>query len=150
MQDCVIRNMTGDGIHFVSNFISHLSVTNTFVGHNVGNGILVQPVGSASVTAVFDRVRAQFNGGANSWGILLDGTATGGPVNGTATDTVSSDNGGGFLANGAIANMIVTHSVAANNQTGIKGSTGGSIFFWPKHDHKQRAGLRRQCAQFWR
>jgi hypothetical protein len=103
MQDCVVRNMTGDGIHFVSNFISHLSVTNTFVGHNVGNGILVQPVGSASVSAVFDRVRAQFNGGANSSGIFLDGTATGGPVNGTATDTVSSDNGGGFLANGANA-----------------------------------------------
>src|SRR6516162_9592864 len=95
MQDCVIRNMTGDGIHFASNFISHLSVTNSFVGHNGGNGILVQPVGSASVTAVFERVRAQYNG-ANGYGITLDASLTGGSVNGTATDTVSSDNGGGF------------------------------------------------------
>ena len=62
IQDCAIHNMTGDGIHFVPNVISHLSVANTFVGNNGGNGILVQPVGSASVTAVFDRVRTQFNG----------------------------------------------------------------------------------------
>jgi hypothetical protein len=124
MQDCVVRNMTGDGIHFASNFISHLSVTNTFVGHNVGNGILVQPVGSASVTAVFERVRAQYNTGANSWGIALNANATAGTITGTATDTVSSDNTGGFLADGSSANLIVVRSVVANNEVGLSGLNG--------------------------
>jgi hypothetical protein len=124
IQDSVIHNMTGDGIHFVPNVISHLSVTNTFVGKNGGNGILVQPVGSASVTAVFERVRAQYNG-ANGYGIALDASLTAGSVNGTATDSVSSDNGGGFLVQGSSANinnLMVLRSVAANNHTGVQGS----------------------------
>jgi hypothetical protein len=131
MQDCVIRNMTGDGIHFASNFISHLSVTNSFVGHNGGNGILVQPVGSASVTAVFERVRAQYNG-ANGYGITLDASLTGGSVNGTATDTVSSDNGGGFSTSAGQnnqSNLTVLRSVAANNHTGVQGGAGNSTVF---------------------
>jgi hypothetical protein len=121
VQDCMIHNMTGDGIHFVPNSISHISVANTFVGNNGGNGILVQPVGSASVDAVFERVRAQYNG-QNAWGISLDADLTGGTVSGTATDTVSSYNGGGFLAEGAAATLTVMRSVAANNQTGLAGN----------------------------
>jgi hypothetical protein len=120
IQDCVIRNMTGDGIHFASNVISHLSVENTFVHNNGGNGILVQPVGSASVTAVFERVRTQYN--ANSFGISLDASATAGTVTGTATDTVSSDNGGGFLSVGGLSNLYLFRSVEANNNTGAQGS----------------------------
>ena len=123
IQDCVIHNMTGDGIHFVPNVISHLSVANTFVGNNGGNGILVQPVGSASVTAVFERVRAQYNG-VNSFGsgISLDVDATAGTVSGTATDTVSSKNSNGFTAEGILASLTVVRSVAANNHTGVQGT----------------------------
>ena len=123
MQDCVIRNMTGDGIHFVSNVISSLSVANTFVSNNGGNGILVQPVGSASVTAVFERVRTQYNG-VNSFGsgISLDVDATAGTVSGTATDTVSSNNSNGFTAEGILASLTVVRSVAANNHTGVQGT----------------------------
>jgi len=125
MQDCVIRNMTGDGIHFISNVISHLSVANTYVGHNGGNGILVQPVGSASVTAVFERVRAQFNGSSSS-GIALDAVPTSGVINGTATETVSSDNGVGFLTEGE-ATLQVVRSVAVNNNTGMLVLAGGIV-----------------------
>jgi len=123
MQDCVIRNMTGDGIHFVSNVISSLSVANTFVSKNGGNGILVQPVGSASVTTVFERVRTQYNG-LNSFGsgISLDVDATAGAVSGTATDTVSSNNSNGFTAEGILASLTVVRSVAANNHTGVQGT----------------------------
>jgi hypothetical protein len=121
IQDCVIRNMPDDGIHFVSNVISHLSVANSSVSKNGENGILVQPVGSASVTAVFERVRTQFNG---AHGIALDGRGTGGFIMGTATDTVSSDNvADGFLAL-ANSDLVVVRSVAANNQTGAEGAVG--------------------------
>jgi hypothetical protein len=125
MQDCLISNMTGDGIHFISNFDSSLSMANSFVGNNAGNGILVQPVGSAAVTAVFERVRAQYNG-AN--GITLDGGATAGIILGTATDTISSNNGGrGFLSKHN-SNLFVVRSVAANNPTGVQGVSGGFVF----------------------
>jgi hypothetical protein len=123
IQDCVIHNMTGDGIHFVPNVISHLSVTNTFVGKNGGNGILVQPVDSASVTAAFERVRTQYNGVTTfGSGISLDVGATSGTVSGTATDTVSSDNYAGFTASGVLASLTVVRSVAANNNTGVQGT----------------------------
>src|SRR6516162_1992124 len=99
IQDCVIRNMTGDGIHFVSNFDSSLSVANTFVGNNGG------------------------------YGIALDASLTAGSVNGTATDTVSSNNGGGFLVQGSpsnVNNLMVMRSVAANNHTAVQGDTVNS------------------------
>jgi hypothetical protein len=116
--------MTGDGIHFISNFDSSLSISNSFVGNNGGYGILVQPRGSASVTAVFERVRTQYNG-ANAYGISLDATVTTGTVNGTATDSVSSNNGGGFLVQGGNLggnnNLMVLRSVVSNNHTALQG-----------------------------
>jgi hypothetical protein len=137
IQDSVIRNVTGDGIHFVPTTSSSISVSNSFVGNNGGYGILVQPQGSASVTAIFDRVRAQYNG-ANAYGISLDSTATTGTVSGTATDSVSSNNGGGFIAQGGsgqgtpgTASLALVRSLAANNQTGVAGGNvglGGVVF----------------------
>ena len=130
MQDCVIRNMTGDGIHFVSNFISHLSVTNTFVGNNGGNGILVQPVGSASVDAVFERVRIQFNS-QNAWGIALDSSQTAGTVKGTVTDSTLLYNGGGFLLTGNSDPQNVgtlVRSLVASNNTGVEETGIGTVY----------------------
>ena len=131
VRDSVIQNMTGDGIHFAppgpgGTSPQSISVSNTSVGNNAGNGILVQPQAMMSATAMFERVVTQYNG---SYGIALDATlTTAGTVSGTATDSVSSNNGGGFLAQGgqtgghAILTMV--RSVAANNHTGVQGSTG--------------------------
>jgi hypothetical protein len=91
-QDCVVHNMTGDGIHFVPNVSSNISIANTFVGNNAGYGVLVQPVGSASVSVVFDRAKTQYNG-QNAYGISLDATQTSGTVNGTATARGASARG---------------------------------------------------------
>ena len=124
IQNCVVRNLTGQGIDFVPNTgISSLSVSYTYVGNNGGYGILVQPSGSASATAVFNHVEAQYNG-PNVYGIALDGSLTSGTVDGTATDSVSSNNGGGFLvqsnSNMGNGNLMVLRSVAANNHTGLQ------------------------------
>jgi hypothetical protein len=130
VQNCVIRNLTGQGINFVpTTGTSSLSVSHTYVGNNGGYGILVQPSGSASATAIFDYVQAQYNG-PNAYGIALDGSLTSGALNGTATDTVSSNNGGGFLVQGQANNtstqnsLMVVRSVAANNHTGVQGDFG--------------------------
>jgi hypothetical protein len=131
IQNCVVRNLTGQGINFVPiTGISSLSVTYTYVGNNGGYGILVQPSGSASATAVFNHVEAQYNG-PNAYGIALDGSLTSGTVDGTATDSVSSNNGGGFLvqsnSNVANGNLMVLRSVAANNHTGLQALNLGAL-----------------------
>jgi hypothetical protein len=76
-------------------------------------------------------VEAQYNG-AFSYGIALDGHSTSGLVNGTVTDSLSSNNGGGFivLINGTSqinGNLMVMRSMAANNHTGLQ-STAGAGF----------------------
>jgi len=129
VQNCVIRNLTGQGIDFVPSTSSSLSVLHTYVGSNGGYGILVQPSGSAS--AVVDHVEAQYNG-AFAYGIALDGHSTSGLVNGTVTDSVSSNNGDGFLvlSNGTMGingNLMVMRSLAANNHTGLQSSVGAGF-----------------------
>ena len=124
VRDSVIQNMTGDGIHFAppgaGNSPQSISVSNTFVGNNGGNGIFVQPQDLKSATAMFERVVTQYNG---AFGIALDATLTAGTVSGTATDSVSSNNAGGFLAQGSQtgrAILTMVRSVA----TGVQGTTG--------------------------
>jgi len=131
VQNCVIRNLTGQGIDFVPSTSSSLSVLYTYVGSNGGYGILVQPSGSASASAVVDHVEAQYNG-AFAYGIALDGHSTSGLVNGTVTDSVSSNNGDGFLvlSNGTMGingNLMVMRSLAANNHTGLQSSAGAGF-----------------------
>jgi hypothetical protein len=129
VQDSVIRNFSGDGIHFVPTGSSSISVSRSFVGKNGGYGIVVQPQGSASATAVFNRVETQYNG-PTSYGISLDATSTTGTVSGTAADSVSSNNGGGFIANANNpdqANLMLVRSVAANNHTGVEVESFGIV-----------------------
>jgi hypothetical protein len=101
LEDCVIRNLTGDGIHFAPAASSSLSVSHSWVGNNGGYGIIVAPSGSASATAVLDGVTMQYNS-AFAYGLSLDATTTTGTITGTATDSVSSNNGGGFLGRASI------------------------------------------------
>jgi hypothetical protein len=122
VQNCVVRNLTGNGILFVPTSSGDFSVSDTFVGNNGAHGILVQPTSSASVTAVFNRVEAQYNG-ANAYGIRIDATLTSGTIQATATDTVSSNNGGGFHVQAAVqgrASLMLVRCVAAYNHTGVQ------------------------------
>jgi hypothetical protein len=128
VEDCIIRNMTGDGIEFFPYLTSthSLSISNTIVSNNGGNGILVKPSASASVVATFDHVKTQYNG-AN--GLELSTASTTANIRGTATDAVSSDNNGdGFLAEGGGggASLIVVRSVAANNHSGLVADLPGA------------------------
>jgi hypothetical protein len=130
VEDCVVRNLTGDGIHFAPDASSSLSVSHSWVGSNGGFGIVVRPTGSASVTAVIDGATMQYNA-APAYGLSLDATATTGTVTGTATDSISSNNGGGFQAKGTTgaaadsASLMLVRSVAANNHTGVQSGDNG-------------------------
>src|SRR5262249_9811155 len=60
VENCAIRNMTGDGIDVVPSIPANTSVTftvsNTFVSDNGGNGIYVAPTALGTLVAVFNRV----------------------------------------------------------------------------------------------
>jgi hypothetical protein len=121
VENCVIRHVTGDGVDFLPNASSSLSVSNSLVADN-SFGILVWPSGSGAVTAVFNRVEAN-NNATN--GIVVDGSNSTGTVKATVSDSVAANNGGyGFqaftFAGHAPTTLMVVRSVSANNnQLGI-------------------------------
>jgi hypothetical protein len=117
---CVVRDLTNNGIAFQPNASSSLIISDTFVANSKGgNGIVVAPTGSGAVTAVFTRVEADNNGD----GMLVDSTLyLGTEFNTTAADSVAAGNSGaGFKvnSNGTGLSLMMFHSVAANNGTGI-------------------------------
>jgi hypothetical protein len=122
IENCVIRNLTGRGIDFVPNAASSLAVSNTLVADNGGRGINVGPTSSGDlVTAIFNRVEVHRNVVA---GITLNGSS-GGPVQGTVTDSVAAYNGGhGFGAltaeGGHPVLLGISRSVSANNDVGVE------------------------------
>jgi len=122
VRNCVVRNNTNNGIVFGPNASSNLVMSDTFVANNKGgNGIAVVPSGSGTVTAVFNRVEADSNGD----GILLDAASYYGPaLNVTAAESVVTGNSGdGFYLN-CFGNLMIVHSVIANNNTGFEVQSG--------------------------
>ena len=135
VQNCVVRNLktggglTGNGILFVPNTTSSLSVSNTLVADNGNSGIAIYPGGSASSTATFNRIRAINN--SNS-GILVDGANTSGTVKATVYDSVATGNkSAGFVATATsgVAQTVLSvfHSVAANNYIGVQALGTGAV-----------------------
>jgi hypothetical protein len=122
VSDSVIQNFTGNGISFLPTSSSGISVSRTVVGKNGGTaGILVQPQGSASATADLEQVQTQFNG-ANAYGINIDASATTGAIVATAQDSISSNNGGGFIAQASTSGtvLMLVRCTASNNHTGVQ------------------------------
>src|SRR5215472_9996445 len=78
MENCVVRNLTQDGIDFQPSGNSNLSVSNTLVADNGGVGILIAPTGSGSVKAILSRVEA-YNNSAS--GIAVLGNFSTGTIN---------------------------------------------------------------------
>src|SRR5262245_1638635 len=56
VENCVVRNHSGDGFVFLPTGESSLTMSNTVLADNRSNGIYIQPAGSANVTAVLSRV----------------------------------------------------------------------------------------------
>jgi hypothetical protein len=126
VRDSQIENFASNGISFLPTGSSGISVSRTVVSKNGGAGIMVQPQGSASATADFEQVQTQYNG-ANFYGIAIDASVTTGQINATATDSISSNNGGGFIAAApaGLANLMLVRCTASNNHTGVQAGNNG-------------------------
>jgi len=121
MENCVVRNLTGDGIDFAPSGNSNLALSNMLIADNGGSGILVQPTGTGSGKAVLNNVAAYNN---SRDGISVDGSGGTGTITATAVDSVVANNGGsGFaahtLSGKKSVNLMVVRSMAAGNSDGL-------------------------------
>jgi len=129
---CVVRNMTFDGIDFVSNATTAqaLAVSNSYFNDNGGTGIVIQTGGSGAITASIDRTG--FFGNVNG-GFEVDGDFGTGAITVSVVDSVAANKGFGFLASAAanhsITNVSLTHSQAASNSIGV-GAQGANATIW--------------------
>src|SRR5262249_12303051 len=121
MENCVVRNHTGDGIDFFPVAGGNFSIVHTTVADNGGDGIFLNPAGAGPMKLVFDHVRSINNSGA---GFALDGLGTSSTITATAADSVAANNkGNGFrVLSGAgqtTVGFMVLRSVSANNGVGL-------------------------------
>jgi hypothetical protein len=116
VRDSVIRNFTQGGINFQpdASTPSHISVSNTIVSDNGGNGIYIDPLGLGTTTGVLDHVEMENNAGN---GLLVSQLVA--VVNVTVSDSVSENNtGNGFMASNSTNNpvtVMIRNSTSANN-----------------------------------
>lgn len=138
VENCVISDFrassagNGHGISFRPSGASHLYVVDTVVENNGiggnGGGILIQPTGGGSAAVVLNRVSMP----GNVFGIKADGTGSTGGIKVTLDDTAaSSSTFSGLVAitpgGGAAVDMLVNHSVIANNgSNGIRSEGAGA------------------------
>ncbi|MEA2904636.1 MAG: hypothetical protein QOI12_2023 [Alphaproteobacteria bacterium] len=123
IQNCVVRNMTDNGLEFLPTGSSKLSVSDCFVMDNAGHGILIAPSGVGSAVAVFKRVESS-NNGVN--GFYIEGRLSTGTTDATATKSVAAGNTlAGFFAAGA--QLTVVDSVSAYNAFGIDAGSDSRI-----------------------
>jgi hypothetical protein len=116
IENCVIRNQTGDGIQMLgalpANTRVPFTISNTFVADNGSNGILIQPSGTGVLDVVLNRVE-MYNNSANGFAVTDSGTAA------TAVDSVAAHNGlSGFSA--SHTSLVAKRLVAVyNHGTGL-------------------------------
>jgi hypothetical protein len=120
VQDCVIRRASIGIVFLVFSGTGELYVADTVVANSDASGISVSAHGSASVKAVFDRVRAE-NGQGD--GFSFSGAATTGSITATVNDSVAAGNGArGIFANvgDGTTDVMIDRSAVLNNETGVR------------------------------
>src|SRR5262245_42271365 len=120
LTNCVIRNLTGDGIIFHPATSSSLAVSNTLVADNGGNGINIEPhSANATVRVALNRAEMYHNSG---FGLLANGTFATGTVAVDVMASVSATNGSsGFAARSADGHSITFLEVIGSMSFGNNG-----------------------------
>jgi hypothetical protein len=122
VEKCTIDAFTDSGIRFVPTVAnSQLHVSNTIIrnngnfGANTGQGIQIQPTLAAAIT--IDHARLDHN--------VAGLRALGGST--AVTNSVSSNNVGGFIGTQSPAILNIERSLAANNTFGIVCNAGATV-----------------------
>jgi hypothetical protein len=124
IQDCLIRNFVSNGVNFMPNASSKLSVSNTVISDNGGSGIDITVSGSGTVNGVVDHVEMENN--ADRGLQVFDGGAA--TINVTVNDSVAAHNFVGIATNSpaAAAAVMVRNSTLVNNSFGVTTSGPGA------------------------
>jgi hypothetical protein len=130
IKNCVARGFTLNGLNLTPGASSQFNVSDTIVSNNAEYGVLVQPTGSGTVSALFERVQAIGN---SLQGVLVDGEFSTGTLQATATNSDASGNAIGFfvfsLTGQAVTTFTIVNSTAVNNQGGLESSGPNATMF---------------------
>jgi hypothetical protein len=134
IENCVARGLTSSGMALQPAAPARIAVSNTLVANNGVHGIYLQPTGSGTVYAVFNRVEAYSNG---QEGIGIYGNNLTGGLEASAVDSVAAFNNDGFYAYGsygssggsASVTLSVSRSTTRGNvRNGIRAEQNAYIY----------------------
>jgi hypothetical protein len=128
VRDSVIRNFNLNGIKFAPNSASQISVANTQISDNGGDGVQVLAT-SITVRGLFNHVSVENN---TAIGLDIRSSPAGARASVTISDCVSATNGTGISASDSSSGggtfVMVRNSTIANNlNSGLAAVTAGSI-----------------------
>jgi hypothetical protein len=124
VDNCWINNFTQQGVNIApSSGQSQVFISHTVVRNNSGDGILVNPTGSATVSVTLDNVRTENNGAA---GVEADGLA-GGQAIVSLESLLSAGNETGILSDGTGSTIYLSNVTLVGNVAGLSASSGGGI-----------------------
>ena len=134
VENCVVRNMTADGMLYLSTATSSqtLAVSNSYFDGNGGSGIFIKLSNTGGITAAIDRTGMNGNTGDGLQIQAVSGSTAALTV--AMTDSVAANNSfaGVLLDNtGALGviNMSLTHSLVSGNGVGLFGEGSGAAFW---------------------
>jgi len=130
VEDCVLRNLNGDGIGFFPPTTATLVVSNSYFNDGNAAGIDIDSVGSGRFTVSIDR--STFSG--NNYGVYVQGLSGTLPVDVAVTDSVASNHlATGFFAqsgtNHSVINLSLTRVLAEGNDVGFQ-ANGTNAILW--------------------
>jgi hypothetical protein len=126
VRDSVIRNFTNDGILFQPSATSELSISNTLIADNGGDGVFIIPTGAVTAPGVFDRVAIEHNA---SDGIHVQSNSAN--LFFTVSDSVIARNGldgitTSVSATGFIDILVRNSAIANNGANGLSSNSSGN------------------------
>ena len=128
--NCVVRNMTLDGIFLNATTTQTLAVSNSYFNDNGNFGIFISSASSGNITASIDRTAFFHN--RIGLTVVSQSGATGSPAV-AVTDSIAANNfTTGFLVEsvgGQVTNLSLTHSLTEGNGTGVEAS-GTNATLW--------------------
>ena len=130
VEDCVLRNLNGDGIGFIPATTATLFVSNSYFNDGNSAGIDIGSVGPGRFTVSIDR--STFSG--NNYGIYVQGSSGTAPIDVAVTDSVASNHlTTGFFAqssaNHSVVNLSLTRVLAEGNGVGFQ-ANGTNAILW--------------------
>jgi hypothetical protein len=131
MENCVVRNMTGNGLDFISTSVDPqtLTVSNSFFASSGAYGITVETKISGFITVGVDRT--VFSGNQFA-GLNADGSGGTGALSVAVSDSVANNNHVNFgiriisAAGQSVTSAILTRVVMSGNCTGL-GAFGPNV-----------------------